>query len=322
MTRTTVRLFFLMDYYCHDLGSMIGETYEPDAPSRVLRIGRAVRYTQQILTGLECLHDAGITHRDIKPYNVLISDEDMVKITDFGLSRQRGETFAGPSNLKVGSPFYAPPEQEENPDSADHRSDLYATGVLLLRLLTGRLPQGEVEAELENVPEMDDAWRRFLMTAVERDPERRFINAGQMRRELASLAKAWEAKKTGECLFFARTSPGGTEYAVTWHQAHRYVNRLNEDGFAGRSDWRLPTVSELITLVMEASQEEDFCTDPVFGRSQRWLWSADRRSYIAAWYVNVHLGFVAWNDFTAYLHVRAVTTLRGLTQSREARKRE
>jgi serine/threonine protein kinase len=111
---------YLMDYYCNNLGVMIGESYRTDEPSRVISVDKAIHYTRQTLEGLACLHHAGIIHRDIKPYNILITDQDIAKICDFGLSKRRGELFEGPSNLNVGSPWYAAPEQEEKPISAWH----------------------------------------------------------------------------------------------------------------------------------------------------------------------------------------------------------
>ena len=83
------------------------------------------------------MHHAGIIHRDIKPYNLLVTDHDTIKICDFGFSKVRGENFSGPPTLKFGSAWYAPPEQEDNPDSVDFSADLYAVGITLYRMLTG-----------------------------------------------------------------------------------------------------------------------------------------------------------------------------------------
>ena len=117
--------FYLMDYYVNNLGVMIGESNRPDYPSRIISIEKAIYYIRQTLQGLDCLHHHDIIHRDIKPHNLLITDQDTVKICDFGLSKLRGEQFAGPPSLKVGSAWYAPPEQEEEPDAVDISADLY-----------------------------------------------------------------------------------------------------------------------------------------------------------------------------------------------------
>jgi serine/threonine-protein kinase len=98
----------------------------------------------------------------------------------------------------------------------------------------------------------------------------------------------------------------GSPYPLTWQQAADYVKRLNTEGFGERQNWRLPTVNELLSLVTEVPRSEDFCVDPVFDPTQRWLWSADRRSYVAAWFVSVDLGYVAAQDHTALNFVRAV----------------
>ena len=103
--------YYVMDYHCNSLGQEIGETWRTDRPSRPLPVERAVSCSLQILKGLSRLHHAGIVHRDIKPFNILLTAEDQVKICDFGLSRRRGEKFGAPATLKVGSPFYAAPEQ-------------------------------------------------------------------------------------------------------------------------------------------------------------------------------------------------------------------
>jgi serine/threonine-protein kinase len=100
----------------------------------------------------------------------------------------------------------------------------------------------------------------------------------------------------------------GTAFPVTWQQAHGYVESLNRCRFAGIDQWRLPTIEELLTLLTDDPQQEDFCIEPVFDRTQKWLWSCDRRSFTAAWYVSVEHGFAGWQDFTACYSVRAVHT--------------
>jgi hypothetical protein len=98
----------------------------------------------------------------------------------------------------------------------------------------------------------------------------------------------------------------GCSYPLNWHQANKYIGSLNNDNFGGHNGWSLPTINELISLLTQTPHGEDFCIQPLFDQTQKWLWSCDLRSFMAAWYVNVELGFVAWHDFTGYYYTRGV----------------
>ncbi len=363
--------FYLMEYYVNNLGDMIGETYRTDQPSRKIRIEKAVHYAAQTLSGLDCLHHAGIIHRDIKPYNLLVTDQDTVKICDFGLSKIRGEKFSGPPNLKVGSAWYAPPEQEEAPDSVDFSADLYAAGITLYRMLTGILHSGDYLPVGRFNPGLDGAWDDFLAKATAPHPEQRYGSAARMLADLQQLQAAWQEKKEQICLLpgpgetaaagpvTTRVRPrsrcikvdprnarqtfglddlwrparylnndfvpspdetvadratglvwqrAGSKFPLNRPQAAAYLEQLNGSNFAGSRAWRLPTVEELMTLLTELPQGEDLCIEPVFDPGQKWIWSCDRRSFTAGWYISVDLGYVAWQDFSGYRYVRAVRT--------------
>ncbi len=193
------RPYYVMDYYCTNLGRTIGETYRTERSSRRLPVERAAGFGLQILAGLARLHHAGIVHRDIKPFNILLTVDDQVKICDFGLSRLRGEKFGGPSTLKVGSPFYAPPEQEVNPDRVGFSADLFATGVMLYRMLTGRLPEDPLQPASRCQPDLDSAWDRFLSRALAPDPAARHQQADAMGAELAALLSGWRENWADTC---------------------------------------------------------------------------------------------------------------------------
>ncbi len=199
--------FFTMEYYCHDLGRLIGEAYRADLPSRILSPDKAIHYCRQLLAGLARLHRARVVHRDIKPANLMITDDDCVKICDFGFSRLRGERPGRPSSLLIGSPFYAAPEQERDPDGVDHRADLYSAGVIFHRMLTGLLPEDGIRKPAEFHPETDSSWDAFVLKALENDPDRRFATAEEMLAALDDLSAAWEKKKKDFCRLFP---PGGT----------------------------------------------------------------------------------------------------------------
>jgi eukaryotic-like serine/threonine-protein kinase len=100
----------------------------------------------------------------------------------------------------------------------------------------------------------------------------------------------------------------GCGYPRTWQEAHLYVRRLNESAHGGVRNWRMPTIDELITLLTPTHQGADLCVEPIFGKTQRWIWSSDRRSFVSAYYVDMALGFVGWQDFSAPYYVRAVST--------------
>jgi serine/threonine protein kinase len=376
------RPFYVMDFYANNLGSLMGETYRLETPSRILSVDKALDYLDQTLDGLCCLHDAGILHRDIKPFNLLITDQDAVKICDFGLSVLRGETFNGPANLNVGSPYYAAPEQEADPDSIDARADLYPLGIMFYRMLTGHLPdlEGELSAYVppsRRNPDLDPQWDQFAARATARRPDQRFSSANEMRSALARLRNHWRRQREKSCAWIQNSSASsevssgrvhleprsqpvkcnpekaamemdvdvlwrprtyrinrfrepvtgtitddltgltwqqsGSKYPQTWHRAHHYVARLNALEFGGFQNWRLPTADELITLLKPPSQGRDMCIEPLFDTTQRWIWSADRRSFIAAYFVDIELGFMGWQDFSAPFYVRAVCSQQSLS---------
>ena len=193
------RPYYTMDYYGNSLGAVIGEAPRPETPSRVLRVDKAVSYAGQVLAGLQRLHTVGIVHRDIKPFNVLLTDDDTVKLCDFGLSKLRGETLPAAPHLKVGSPFYAAPEQEADPRAAEAAADLYAVGVMMYRMLTGRLPRSPLPPASSLNPDLDTAWDRFLARALSPRPADRHPDADAMAAVLADLLRHWEKRRESIC---------------------------------------------------------------------------------------------------------------------------
>jgi serine/threonine protein kinase len=201
------RLFYLMPYFCRDLGALIGETYWADTPTRILRPERAVHYLAGVLEGLARLHEADIFHRDLKPANVMLTDQDTVIIADFGLSRARGETLAaGAGELVFGTKYYAAPEQVRDPDSVDGRADLYSAGVILYRMLTGRLSKTPPVRPGEINPDLADDWDDLILTALSPAPEKRYPDAGDMAAALEDARVRFEEKKARTCALGEGTS--------------------------------------------------------------------------------------------------------------------
>ena len=94
---------------------------------------------EQVCRGLAYAHRRGVVHRDVKPSNIILQDDGTAKLLDFGIARLEGSTFATGTGQLLGTPNYMAPEQFERP-TVDHRVDVWAVGVVLYELITGRRP--------------------------------------------------------------------------------------------------------------------------------------------------------------------------------------
>jgi serine/threonine-protein kinase len=106
-----------------------------------LPVDQAVDITLQLLAALGHAHAQGVVHRDIKPANIIVGPGARVKITDFGIARMEASALTNAGTL-LGTPSYMAPEQARG-ERVDHRADLFAVGVVFLRMLTGALPYGD-----------------------------------------------------------------------------------------------------------------------------------------------------------------------------------
>src|SRR5688500_7178576 len=133
--------FYIMEYLeGRTLASVL-------AQEKVLPVMRALHLGAQIASALQAAHVAGVIHRDLKPDNIMLTrklgDPDFVKVLDFGLAK----IFAGASAVKtaagvlLGTPQYMSPEACESRPTIDHRTDVYALGILLFQMMCGVLPR-------------------------------------------------------------------------------------------------------------------------------------------------------------------------------------
>ncbi|KAB2888847.1 MAG: serine/threonine protein kinase, partial [Kofleriaceae bacterium] len=132
--------FFIMEY-------LEGQTLaQLLARERVLDTGRALHIAAQVGDALCAAHQAGIIHRDLKPDNVMLctrlGDPTFVKLLDFGLAKMYdgGARNLTAQGVVLGTPQYMSPEACESKKNIDHRTDIYALGVLLFQMLTGQVP--------------------------------------------------------------------------------------------------------------------------------------------------------------------------------------
>ncbi|WP_419786214.1 protein kinase domain-containing protein [Pseudodesulfovibrio sp.] len=197
---------FTMEYFCGNLGVLMGETYEVERPSRRLGVESSLGLARELLAGLDRLHYEGIVHRDVKPFNVMLAEDEggtgHVKLIDFGLSKLRGEHTSGPKGMVIGSPYYTAPEQEADPESATPASDCYSVGVTLYRMLTGLLPAENPKKRrpvCEIHADLDCAWDDFFKRALAVDPAERFSDAMTMATALDQLEDIWRERKEAVC---------------------------------------------------------------------------------------------------------------------------
>jgi serine/threonine-protein kinase len=160
-----------------------------------LRPREALDIIEGVLSGLAAAHAAGIAHRDVKPENVLLGDAHSVKVADFGLARLLTDVSHTKSGLLIGTAAYLAPEQVAGGRS-DFRTDVYATGIMLFELLTGRQPfigdtplavayrhvNEVVPAPSSLVPGLPPALDSLVALATSRDPDLRPADAGQFLR--------------------------------------------------------------------------------------------------------------------------------------------
>jgi eukaryotic-like serine/threonine-protein kinase len=169
---------------------------ETMADSGVLDPLTAARVGHQVAAALTAAHEAGIVHRDVKPGNVLIGDDGVVKVTDFGISRAVDEATVTSDGMVAGTPAYLAPEVARG-GTADFRSDVYSLGSTLYAATEGEPPFGQGEnalAQLHRVatgeyvpPRAAGALTSLLERLLEHDPARR-PEMHQVRDELGRLA--------------------------------------------------------------------------------------------------------------------------------------
>jgi serine/threonine-protein kinase len=180
-------------------------------PGRLLRkildegkIGneRALAIMSKILEALDYIHRQGVVHRDLKPENIMVDDGDNIKLIDFGIagdSAARRLTYAN-FTATMGTPNYISPEQVQG-KRGDGRSDIYAAGVMLYEMLTGKLPfTGPTPMAVMNDrllnhpmpptvadPAVSPQLQEVIYRALERNPRNRYGRAGDFLRDLEHL---------------------------------------------------------------------------------------------------------------------------------------
>jgi eukaryotic-like serine/threonine-protein kinase len=167
-----------------------------------LEAAEAVSIYEQALRGVVFAHAAGIVHRDLKPDNIFITDQNEVKLMDFGVAKIMDSKEPTRARSMVGTLLYISPEQINGRD-ADPRSDIYTLGIGLFETVTGRLPfERKTDFSLMHAHMLEEPPRprtlqrdlpreleTVILKAIEKDPARRFQNAGEFRAALVKQCR-------------------------------------------------------------------------------------------------------------------------------------
>jgi serine/threonine-protein kinase len=214
-------------------GETLKDIIRRDGP---LEIPQAIAYAIEIARALGAAHERGIVHRDVKPHNILISEEGGAKITDFGIARSLSEEGLTLAGRVLGTTDYVSPEQALG-HPVTGQSDLYSLGIVLYEMLTGRVPfTGETPVAVamrhvrEQVPDVQELRPRLSAAAasvvdraVAKDLGERYPDAATMARDLEDVL-AIEATRsgqaTGEATTVLRTLPGRVRRRLPLRMRH------------------------------------------------------------------------------------------------------
>jgi len=195
--------------------------------SHPLHLSQKLDIIEQVCEALAYAHARGMVHRDVKPANIIVQRDGLVKLLDFGIARadeQPADATMTHTGILVGTPSYMAPERLRG-EPFDGRSDIFSTGVVLYQLLTGKLPFGnDYPANLQKIlhedppplkdhlpacpPQMDP----ILLRALAKEPVQRYSQAEEMAAELKGVGKKLKSQRLNELLGEARAAVQKEEY--------------------------------------------------------------------------------------------------------------
>ena len=180
-----------------------------------LSMRETLQFTEQILMALEHAHSKGVIHRDIKPQNILLLKNGVIKVTDFGIAKLPNTETVTMTDKAIGTVYYISPEQASG-KKVDTRTDIYSLGVLMYEMVTGKLPfnadspvsvalmhvKDQPKKPSEIVPNIPKGLEQIILAAMEKRPDKRIQSASQMLRLIDRV------KRNPDMVFKTKKEPG------------------------------------------------------------------------------------------------------------------
>ena len=229
---------------------------------RQLSFKEAVSIAIQVARGIEAAHNKNITHRDIKPQNIMISTEGKVKVMDFGIARASSSHTI--SSEVMGSVHYVSPEQARN-GFVDGRSDIYSLGIVMYEMVTGRVPfdgettvaialqhlQEEMKVPSAYAPELPISYEKIVLKCTQKNTDRRYQKIAEL---LSDLRKSL-VNPNEDFVIMTPTPIAAKTRVISSDEVEEIKNQINDVNLERETSFA--QVEEEVVEKEEPIEEED-----------------------------------------------------------------
>lgn len=288
LRQTDFGLFIVMEYV--EGGTIADIVCEGPMPWT-----QALPLVKQMLHAFDHAHGVGVVHRDIKPRNIMLTPDGVVKVTDFGLAKLHQQNVEATVTQGIaGTLFYMSPEQVKGQRDLDHRADLYSLGMTIYEMLAGQVPLDRSESEYvvlkriveeafppptQFVPDLPDALVSIVMKALEKDPAKRYQSAREMLNDLAAFegSQATTQSASNELKPAVRSAEASVVRSpLLIGAAAMLIVLLAAAGFLGYRAWFSSAPSALLSVTTMPEGVTVYLGDDVIGETPLSDWAVEQ----------------------------------------------